>query len=155
MLCSEIMTTEVDCIAPQTTMLEAACRMRDRNIGFLPVRDEFGRAIGAITDRDIAVRAVAYGAPPTATVETFMAGELVACRASDDIEHARDLMESHSKSRIICTGVDGRVVGIISLADLAQVDDQIAAAALRRVSERASDAPPTSGQNLSPPQRTS
>lgn len=139
MLCSDIMRTDVEYIAPRTTLREAALRMRDRNIGFLPVCDEFGRAIGAITDRDITVRAVASGMPSTASVESFVPGELIACRPSDDVEHARELMESYSKSRIICTGADGRLEGIISLSDLAQVDEQIAAIALRRVSARIND----------------
>jgi predicted transcriptional regulator len=88
------------------------------------------------------VRTVAYGVAPTMSVETFMAGELITCRPSDDVEHARGLMESYRKSRIICAGTDGRLVGIISLSDLAQVDDQIAAVALRRVSERTRHASP-------------
>jgi len=138
MLCNEIMSTEVEYISPKTTLREATGRMRDRNIGFLPICDEFGRAIGAITDRDIAVRAVARGAPLNAPMENFMPGELVACRPSDDVERARELMESSRKSRIICTGTDGRLVGVISLSDLAQVDDQIAGVALHRVSERTS-----------------
>lgn len=68
--------------------------------------------IGAITDRDITVRAASYGARPTQAVGTFMARELVACRSSDDVEHAPELMESHGKSRVICTVGDGRVVGV-------------------------------------------
>jgi len=140
MLCSEIMTTDVEYISAQTTLREAACRMRDLNIGFLPICDEFERPIGTLTDRDIAVRAVAYGVPPTTTVQHLMARELVSCSSSDDVERARELMEAYSKSRIICTGTDGRLVGVISLADLTQVDDQTAAAALSRVSERSNDA---------------
>lgn len=142
MLCSEIMTTDVEYISPQTTLREAACRMRDRNVGFLPICDEFGRPVGTITDRDITIRAVAYAMPPTTSVATFMAGELIACRPSDDVEHARELMESYHKSRIICTGADGRLAGVISLSDLAQIDEQIAAVALRRVSERTRHASP-------------
>ena len=59
MKCEEVMKSDVTCVSPQDTAEEAACRMRDENVGFLPVCDESRMVLGTITDRDIAIRVVA------------------------------------------------------------------------------------------------
>ena len=117
-------------------MRDAAGKMRDQGIGFLPVCDQGMRPIGTITDRDIAVRVVAEGASADATVENCMTKGVVDCRPSDSIEDARELMEEHQVSRIICTSAQGRIEGIISLSDIVELDEQSGAQTLRRVSER-------------------
>jgi CBS domain-containing protein len=136
MLCSEVMKRDIECVSPQTSMRDAARRMRDRNIGFLPVCDELMHAVGTITDRDIAVRAVAEQVSAMAPVQACMTHEVIACSPDDDVGHARELMELHQKSRIICTGRNGRIEGIISLSDIADLDERTAAHTLRQVSQR-------------------
>ena len=136
MRCSEIMKTHIECVSPRTTVRDAAGKMRDQGIGFLPVCDEGMRPVGTITDRDIAVRLVAEGASADASVENCMTKGVVDCRPSDSIEDARDLMEQHQVSRIICTNGQGRIEGIISLSDIVELDEQSGAQTLRRVSER-------------------
>jgi CBS domain-containing protein len=138
MLCSQLMKTDVECVSPQTAVRDAARRMRDQNVGFLPVCDESMRAIGTITDRDIAVRAVAEDRSPSTPVQEFLTGEVVTCRPEDDVSIARQLMARNQKSRIICTNARGRIEGIISLSDIVEVDEFDGASTLRQVSERES-----------------
>lgn len=136
MRCSEIMKTDIECVSPQSSVRDAAKKMRDQGIGFLPVCDEGMLPVGTLTDRDIAVRVVAEGALINAPVEACMTRGVVDCRPSDSIEDARELMEQHQVSRIICTNSQGRIEGIISLSDIVDVDEGSGAQTLRRVSQR-------------------
>ena len=136
MLCKDIMNSDVECVSTGSSVREAARKMRDRNVGFLPVCDEEMRPVGAVTDRDIAVRVVADGYKLTTPVDTIMSLEVIACRADDDLNRARELMAEHQKSRIMCTNNDGRLEGVISLSDIAQFDDVAGATILRHVSGR-------------------
>jgi CBS domain-containing protein len=142
MLCREIMKFEVECVAPETTLRDAARKMRDHNVGFLPVCDESMRVIGVLTDRDIAIRAVAGDLLPTATVQSALTRHVVACRPDDDLQSARSLMSKHHVSRVMCLGETGRIEGVISLSDLIQLDEVGGAATLRHVSDRESNAWP-------------
>jgi CBS domain-containing protein len=136
MRCSQIMKTDIECVSLQTSVREAARRMRDQGIGFLPVCDQAMRPVGTLTDRDIAVRVVAEGISIDAPVEACMTKEIVDCRPSDNVEDARELMEEHQVSRIICTSSHGRIEGIISLSDIVDLDEDSGAQTLRRVSQR-------------------
>src|SRR5215204_2008792 len=79
MRCKDIMKRQIECVSPAGTVEHAARRMRDQNIGFLPVCDESGQVVGTITDRDIAVRVVAERQPGTTPVEKVMTNEVVSC----------------------------------------------------------------------------
>ena len=136
MQCSEIMKSDIECVSPETSVHEAARKMRDHQIGFLPVCDEAMRPVGTLTDRDIAIRAVAEEMPLNVPVEACMTWDVVSYSASDGVEEARELMERFQVSRIICTGRQGRVEGIISLSDIVDVDEDSGAQTLRRVSQR-------------------
>jgi CBS domain-containing protein len=136
MLCKDIMNPDVECVSARTSVREAACRMRDRNIGFLPVCDEFMHAIGAVTDRDITIRIVANEQKLTMPVEAAMSPDVIACLPEDDLNFARELMALHHKSRIMCVSREGRLEGVISLSDIAQFDASAGAATLRQVSGR-------------------
>lgn len=136
MRCSEIMKSDIECVSPETSVSEAARKMRDHKIGFLPVCDETMRPVGTLTDRDIAIRAVAEELPLDVPVEACMTWDVVSCSNLDDIEEARDLMEHYQVSRIICTGRLGRIEGIISLSDIIDIDEDSGAQTLRRVSQR-------------------
>lgn len=137
MRCEEIMKRDVECLSPRNTIEDAALRMRDSNVGFLPVCDPSKKVLGTLTDRDIVVRCVAARAPMSTLVETVMTREVVACRPQDDIQRAEQLMAQHAKSRIMCLDENGRLVGVISLSDIAQVEDGARALdTLRQVSQR-------------------
>lgn len=137
MLCEEIMKDDVQCVSPVDSVEDAARRMRDEGVGFLPVCDESRQVLGTLTDRDIVIRAVADGLPGLTAVEEVMSSEVVACSIKDDVEVAQQLMAENRKSRIICLDADGRLAGVISLSDIAQLEQGAGAAdTLRQVSER-------------------
>jgi len=137
MRCQEIMKTDVECVSPRDSVEDAAIRMRDENIGFLPVCDQSRKVLGTLTDRDIAIRLVAAKKPATTLVEDVMTHEVVACRPKDDIRDAERAMAQNHKSRILCVEDGGRLVGVISLSDIARHDRRgRAAETLREISER-------------------
>jgi CBS domain-containing protein len=122
MLCSEIMQKNVETIFPDDTCQAAARKMRDRDIGFLPVcQRESKKLTGTVTDRDLAIRLVAAGSDPSTPVSAVMSHEeVVKCRVDDDVRDAEKLMSKYQKARIICVDERDTPVGIISFADLSQ-----------------------------------
>lgn len=136
MKCHDIMKTDIECVSPDTSIQTAARKMRDQNVGFLPVCNEELRVSGTITDRDLAIRALAEGRPPSTSVSSVMTIDVIACRPEDPLSYARELMAQHHKSRIMCLDREGRVAGVISLSDIAQHDELSALDTLRQVSSR-------------------
>jgi len=119
MLCSEIMKATVECVSPNDTAQTAARRMRDHNIGLLPVCTSELKVVGTLTDRDLTTRLIAENQPGSTAVEEVMTRNVVACRSTDTIEHAEELMGLFRVGRILCTDEDGTLVGLISLSDIA------------------------------------
>jgi len=137
MLCRDIMKANVRTASVQSTVADAATIMRDDQIGFLPVCDETGRVVGALTDRDIAIRVVAEGERPDQPVERFMTPDVVACRSDDEVGVAQDLMSDLQVSRIVCLSEQGFLEGVVSLSDVAQLGQSAdAATTLENVSAR-------------------
>jgi CBS domain-containing protein len=136
----EVMTPGVECVQPTTTLLEAAQKMRDLNVGPLPVCGDDDRLAGIITDRDITVRAVAEGKDPNTTpVRDVMTPKIIYCYEDDDVMEAARLMEEKQIRRLIVLNRDTRMVGIVSLGDIAvdTGDDQLVGHTLEAVSEPA------------------
>jgi len=116
----DIMTPNVDCIRPDDTLQDAARKMRDLDVGPLPLCGDDDRLAGMITDRDIVVRAVAEGRDPTATrVSEAMSRDIIYCFEDQDTEEAARLMQEKQVRRLIVLNRDKRLVGIVSLGDLA------------------------------------
>ena len=137
MRCQDMMKRDVQCVSPADTAQDAAMRMRDENIGFLPVCDQNRQVLGTITDRDLALRVIAEGRPASTAVKELMTDEVIACRPEDDLRRAEELMARHRKSRIMCVSESGVLAGVISLSDIAQREKPARAAqTLRGVSER-------------------
>ncbi len=137
MRCQEIMKQDLECISPRDTVEDAAQRMRDENIGFLPVCDESRKVLGTLTDRDIAVRVVAARKPTSTMVEEVMTREIIACQPKDDMREAEKAMAEHHKSRIMCCDDQGTLVGVISLSDIVRHEGaRRATSTLLEVSER-------------------
>jgi CBS domain-containing protein len=126
MLVKEIMTPSVDAVRPDATLQEAARRMRDTNVGSLPV-SEAGKLLGMITDRDICCRAVAEGRDTArATVQEVMSRELMSCFSDDDIAEAAQLMERKHIRRLAVLNRDHTMAGFLSVDDLAHHSHQLA-----------------------------
>ncbi len=119
MQCQDIMEKDVECVSPRDTVEDAAIRMRDEDVGFLPVCDQSKKVLGTLTDRDIVVRAVAEDLDPkTTTLSDICSRDLVTVSADDSAETALDLMRTHALRRLPV--VDrGAPVGIVSIGDLA------------------------------------
>ena len=137
MRCEEIMKRDVQYVQPTDPVQAAARRMREANVGFLPVCDSSRKVLGAITDRDIALRIVADGRPPTTAIGDVMTREVVACAPGDDVRRAEELMGKQHKSRMIVADEEWRLLGVISLSDIAQVEDASRASqTMKQVTER-------------------
>jgi CBS domain-containing protein len=136
----DIMTPGVECVRPDDTLQEAARKMRDLDVGPMPVCGENDRLAGMITDRDITVRAVAEGRDPKSTkVRDVMTEDVISCFEDQDVQDAARLMQSRQVRRVLVLNRDQRLVGIISLGDLAvEADDsRWAGEVLQDVSEPA------------------
>jgi CBS domain-containing protein len=136
MLCKDVMKTNVECLSPTDNVQSAARKMREKNIGAIPVCDDKRTVIGMITDRDLALRVIADSRPSTTPLSDVMTKDIVSCRPTDDIQRAQELMGKHQKSRILCTE-NGRAVGVISLSDIvSRVDGAGAMQTMRQVTAR-------------------
>ncbi|WP_119462048.1 CBS domain-containing protein [Rhodospirillaceae bacterium SYSU D60014] len=114
----EVMTHSVDLIDPNAKIMDAAVKMREDNIGALPI-GENDRLIGMVTDRDIAMRMVAEGrSPGTTSVRDVMSEHIYYCFDDDSLERAAEIMAEHQIRRLPVLNHDKRLVGVIALADL-------------------------------------
>jgi len=130
------MSTDVRVASPTQTIRDAANTMKQIDAGVLPV-GENDRLIGMITDRDIAVRAVAEGKGPDTTVREVMSQEVLYCFDDEGLEDVARQMRELQVRRLPVLNRDKRLVGIISLGDISQTDDdpKVVASALSGVSE--------------------
>jgi CBS domain-containing protein len=118
---AEIMTDNPECVTADTSLADVAKKMKELNVGIIPVVDSAkGRHLkGVITDRDIAIRAVAEGKDGKATVGDCMTTDVETVNKNDSVDRVLDLMGSEQVRRVPVTDREGRVVGIIAQADLA------------------------------------
>jgi CBS domain-containing protein len=117
---SEIMSRSFDSIGADAAIRSAAERMRDLDVGMLPV-EQNGEIVGTVTDRDITVRAIASGADPNTTpVSNVLSMQLYVCLQEDDLQQAARIMEEHQIRRLMVQDSNGNFVGMLSLADLAR-----------------------------------
>jgi CBS domain-containing protein len=119
---SDIMTRDVRLLSPEQTIREAASLMAEIDAGAVPVGED-DRLIGMITDRDIVIRAVAKGKSPAKKVGDVMSKELLYCFENDDLEDVARNMARAQVRRLPVLNSHKRLVGIISLGDLARNDD--------------------------------
>jgi CBS domain-containing protein len=140
----DIMTEKVEVAGPDTSLYEAARKMRDLDVGALPVCDG-ERLVGMLTDRDLTVRAVAEGRDPkTAPVRESMSAELVYCFEDQSMQEAERLMQEKQIRRLPVLTREKQLAGIVSLGDLATKTDEARAVGktLEKVSEPTGEASP-------------
>ena len=116
----EIMTTDVETCMPKSTLQEVASKMREINVGSIPICEE-GRLVGIVTDRDIVVRGLAEQIPSDAAISEILSAEVITGTVELTVEEAADLMAVHKIRRLPIVS-DERVIGIVSLGDLAIKD---------------------------------
>jgi CBS domain-containing protein len=116
------MTREVRLVRPDQTIREAAQLMAEIDAGAIPVTDN-DRLVGMITDRDIAVRAVAQGKPPEARIRDVMSPGILYCFDDQELDEVATNMGKNQVRRLPVIDHDKRLVGILSLGDLASKED--------------------------------
>ncbi len=142
MLCRDTMKRNVITCSESDSVHWCAQLMRDWKIGFLPVLDRDKHVVGIVTDRDLAVRALAEGKPAFADCRSIMTRDPIVCRPDDDLRLAEEKMAAARKSRIVVVDEKGSCLGVISLSDIAQAENQRRAGeVLREVTRREASAP--------------
>lgn len=116
--------SEATCCREDDSVRDCANVMKEADIGFLPICDAQGEPIGAITDRDIAVRVVAAGRSYDEPASAFMSRDVIGCRLGDDVQRAIELMRNERKSRVMVCDEQGKLKGVISLQDLAEYQSE-------------------------------
>ncbi len=132
----DVMSRAVQVISPDATIMEAAGHMQRGNFGMMPV-SEHDRMIGAISDRDIATRAVAAGKDAQTKVREIMSERIFWAYENDSIDAAAELMGEKQIRRLPVVNADKRLVGIVALGDLAieGLDIEAAGEALSEISK--------------------
>ena len=115
----EAMTSNPTAITPDTTAQEAARLMKTEDVGALPIVED-GRLTCVITDRDLAIRILAEGRDTGTTVGEIASKELVTVDPQQSLEEAARLMADHQVRRLPVVEEDGRLVGMLAQADVAQ-----------------------------------
>jgi CBS domain-containing protein len=153
MLIQEIMTRDVAVVAPKATIQQAAKQMKDLDVGSLPVC-EGDRLEGMLTDRDITVVATAEGMDPSHTpVSEIMTPDVVYCYEDQPIEEAAVLMGDKKVRRLAVLNRNKRLVGIVSIGDLAEKseDELLIGEVLEKVSAPAGSGRPDAPPSIQPP----
>ena len=132
---SEAMTREVRVATPGQSIRDVAKIMDEINAGSVPVGDN-DRLVGMITDRDIAIRAVAQGKGPDTPVREVMSSEKVLyCYDDEEVDSVAKNMSQHQVRRLPVVNRDKRLVGIISFGDVAQKEARSAGKAAKGVTK--------------------
>lgn len=135
----EIMTKDIATVTLKDNVYEVACKMRDWNVGVIPVVDEKNDVIGIITDRDIVIRGLAEKHEGSTATEVVMTKDIVLGQPEMTVDEAAKIMAQHQIRRLPVVE-NGKLVGIVALADMAvrQVHHDEASEALQQISEPAS-----------------
>lgn len=115
----EVMHEGVTWVDPNASVMDLARKMRDEDIGSIPV-GENDRLVGMVTDRDIVCKGLANGKDVSKmTARDLMTGPIVYCRADEDVEDAVRIMEEHAIRRLPVINENKRMVGMLSMGDVA------------------------------------
>ena len=136
MIIKEIMTPDVEVIHPGDSLQTAAKKMRDNDIGFLPVYDG-SQLIGVLTDRDIAIRAIAKGADSKMPLNPeLITAPAIFCFEDQSVDDATELMHDKQVRRLVILKRGSKqLAGVVSLGDLAvNIDDKTSGEVLEGVS---------------------
>src|SRR5438128_1666787 len=134
---SEIMTTNVECVSPETRIAELAIKMKTLDVGFLAICEN-DRLAGTVTDRDIVIRAIAGGRD----IETTQAREIMTpethwCLENDSVNDVAQKMRDKEVRRMLILSEDKRLVGEVSLGDISKVEEKESGKTLKDITEAA------------------
>jgi CBS domain-containing protein len=131
---SESMSSDVKVCSPDDTIQQCAMMMREIDAGSMPV-GENDRLVGMITDRDIAVRAVADGRGPDTPIRDAMSKEIHYCFDDEDVEDVAEQMAELKLRRLPVLNRDKRLIGIVSLGDISHASEAKSGEALSEITE--------------------
>jgi CBS domain-containing protein len=135
----QIMTRKVECVEPTLPIGKAAEKMRDLDIGFLPICEN-DMLVGTVTDRDITIRSVAQGRDPRlAPVSEIMTQQIFYCYEDEDVENVARYMEDKAVRRLVILNRQKQLVGVVSLGDIAKTsgEKELAGETLGQIAEAA------------------
>jgi CBS domain-containing protein len=134
---SEIMTTNVECVTPETTITELADKMKSLDVGFLAVCEK-DRIAGTVTDRDMVIRGIA-GGRNLSSIKTrdIMSKEVHWSFEDEDVKAVAKKMSDKEVRRMLLLDRNKRLVGVVSIGDIAKVEEQESGKALKDISEAA------------------
>jgi CBS domain-containing protein len=135
------MTPDPACCTPDSTAREAATLMREHDCGSIPVVEsrQGKRLVGTVTDRDLAIRALAAGKGPDTPVRELMTESPVTCGPEDEVEIVREVMVAQLVRRVPVVNDDGDIVGIVAQADIAREEGAASEQEVGRIVEAISD----------------
>jgi CBS domain-containing protein len=139
MTIEQIMTQKVECIEPTMPIAKAAEKMRELDIGFLPICEN-DKLVGTVTDRDITIRSVAQGRDPRlAPVSEIMTQSVFYCYEGDEVDHVARYMQEKEVRRMLILNRQKRLVGVVSLGDIAKAsgEKELAGETLGQIAEAA------------------
>lgn len=131
---SQVMTRDVTIVTLNDSLQTAAQMMRECDVGLLPVGEQT-KLVGMLSDRDIAIRAVAEGLSPTEPVEKIMSAEIAYIFEDDSVEEAARYMSELQVRRLPVVNHEHQLVGIVSLGDVSLSQRQAAGEALNGISQ--------------------
>ena len=149
------MTRDPFCLRREDTARLAAQLMRDKDCGVIPIVDDSRRVVGIITDRDLAIRAIAVGKSADTRLSELMTQNVHCCSADDDLRDVERKMAELQVRRICIVDAGGRCMGIIAQADIARaahdnaVSEQEVALVVEQISEPGNRVRPKAGGDVS------
>jgi CBS domain-containing protein len=132
----EIMSSDVETVAPEDTLQDAAEKMKSHDVGFLPICEN-NRLVGTVTDRDIVIRAIADGKGIKTDIRSVMTKGVFYCFDDEDVETCAETMKEKEVKRMLVLNRDKKLVGVVSLGDLAKAHQDAAGGALKDITEAA------------------
>lgn len=133
MLVKDVMTKHVVAATPDASIRQVARMMSEIDSGVVPIID--GAVLGIVTDRDIVVRAVAEGLDMHGTISEIMTSGVESCLDTDDLREATLRMSELQMRRLVVFNRVGELAGILSLGDIAHLNEELAGVTLEEISE--------------------
>ena len=133
----EIMTSNVECLAPDASIREIAQEMKSLDVGFIPICEN-DRLVGTVTDRDIVIRAVAEGVDVnTSRAREIMSREVIYAFDDDDVKTVAEKMRDKDVRRILILDEAKRLVGVVSIGDISKVEEKVSGKTLHDITAAA------------------
>jgi CBS domain-containing protein len=133
----EIMTSNVECLSPESNLREIAQKMKSLDVGFIPVCEN-DRLVGTVTDRDIVIRAIAESRDINNTqARGVMTRDIVYAFEDEDVKDVAEKMRDKDVRRILILDKSKRLVGVVSIGDISKVEEKVSGKTLRDIAEAA------------------